>query len=431
MAKFSSLNWWTLVILFIQPIAAVYCGANSTCPEETPCCSQYGECGVGSYCLGACDPRYSFNLSACMPLPACKNTHTKFTSTDQFLSTSKYLGNASEADWIYDGHILEYEDSIIMAMPKSSGGAVVSSTRYLWYGHVDMTMKTSRGQGVITAFILFLNVQDEIDYENVGSELEVMQTNYYYQGILSYNHSTNVTTSNTFDNYHVLGVDWTEDRIEWLVDGKVSRTLTKESTWNATTRQYAYPQTPSRVQISLWPGGAVGAAPGTIAWAGGLVDWDSEDMKNPGYYYAFISEANITCYDPPVGVVKSGTSAYVYTNKEGNSSDIKITDDKTYLGSFDNTGFNPGNDKNTSNANSTESDPSVANLGVGNHPGGSGSNGVTTSSNTYTYSGFMQFAASSSIHTASTGIANAIGNTKKLLATLSIAIAGVISLAML
>jgi beta-glucanase (GH16 family) len=53
----------------------------------------------------------------------------------------------------------------------------------MWYGNVKARFKTSRGAGVITAFILFSDVKDEIDYEFVGTELGDAQTNYYFQGI--------------------------------------------------------------------------------------------------------------------------------------------------------------------------------------------------------------------------------------------------------
>jgi beta-glucanase (GH16 family) len=48
---------------------------------------------------------------------------------------------------------------------------------------VTARFKTSRGQGVVTAFILFSDVKDEIDYEFVGSDLDTAQSNYYHQGI--------------------------------------------------------------------------------------------------------------------------------------------------------------------------------------------------------------------------------------------------------
>lgn len=68
-------------------------------------------------------------------------------------------------------------------MAPDSVGTLLASTTYMWYGNVKATFKTSRGQGVVTAFILLSDVKDEIDYEFVGVDLEHAQSNYYFQGI--------------------------------------------------------------------------------------------------------------------------------------------------------------------------------------------------------------------------------------------------------
>ena len=88
---------------------------------------------------------------------------------------------------------------------------------------------------------------------------------------------------------HEYTVDWTPDALTWYVDGVALRTKFRNETYNATTGQYHYPQSPSRVQLSLWPAGLQSNGAGTIAWAGGLVDWDSSLMTN-GYYYAQVSD---------------------------------------------------------------------------------------------------------------------------------------------
>lgn len=68
-------------------------------------------------------------------------------------------------------------------MAPDSVGTLLASTTYMWYGNVQATFKTSRGQGVVTAFILLSDVKDEIDYEFIGVDLEDAQSNYYFQGI--------------------------------------------------------------------------------------------------------------------------------------------------------------------------------------------------------------------------------------------------------
>jgi len=145
--------------------------------------TEYGECGVGAYCLGGCDPRSSFSLDACAPAPVCKSSTTKFTSMDSIINIGDYLGDASKGEWVAQGEPAQYKDSVLLTMPRKSVGTVLASTAYMWYGNVKATFKTSRGKGVVTAFILLSDVKDEIDYEFVGVDLNTAQTNYYFQGI--------------------------------------------------------------------------------------------------------------------------------------------------------------------------------------------------------------------------------------------------------
>lgn len=53
----------------------------------------------------------------------------------------------------------------------------------MWYGKATAKMMTSGGQGVVSAFILLGDSKDEIDFEFVGADLEVAQTNFYSQGV--------------------------------------------------------------------------------------------------------------------------------------------------------------------------------------------------------------------------------------------------------
>jgi hypothetical protein len=105
------------------------------------------------------------------------------TDTNRILDVSKYLGDPSKADWVAQGEPVKYQNSVLLTMPANSAGTVLASTVYMWYGKVSAKLKTSRGAGVVTAFILLSDVKDEIDYEFVGTELDIAQTNYYFQGI--------------------------------------------------------------------------------------------------------------------------------------------------------------------------------------------------------------------------------------------------------
>lgn len=317
----------------------VSCSSSQNCPEDKPCCSLYGECGTGSYCVGPCNPKYSYNLTSCAPAPICQSGDHTFNNQDRIVKNTKYLGDADAADFVVNNDILSYDDSILLTMSNGSTGTVLTSTRAIWYGKVSATLKTSRTQGVVSSFILMSGVRDEIDYEFIGSFLETAQTNYYWQETLDYQNSRNISLSDTFENYHTYEIDWTPDSITWSVDGQSGRVLNKNDTYNDTTSLYQYPQTPSFIQISLWPGGLASNAEGTINWAGGEINWDSDDIKDPGYFYVTLKDVSIECYDPPSGTTVTGNSSYVYSDVAGLSGNVEIVGNSTVLGSFDATGF--------------------------------------------------------------------------------------------
>lgn len=160
------------------------CSAGSLCPSDAPCCSQYGECGTGAYCLGGCDPMYSFDLNSCMPAPVCQSANYELNSLDDVMPNTEYLGDASQANWVSSGTPVVYQNnSILLTMAPDTVGTLLMSTHYVWYGQISATLTTSQGAGVVTAFIMMSDVKDEIDFEFVGVDLESAQSNYYFQGI--------------------------------------------------------------------------------------------------------------------------------------------------------------------------------------------------------------------------------------------------------
>lgn len=378
-------SWYLIpVILSLLQFAlgdddTISCDKDNKCPKSSPCCSQYGQCGTGAYCLGGCDIRFSYSLDSCMPMPRMTDFNISFTSTKQLEKQDEYLGNSSETDWLYTGYIDTHDDALLLQMPNHTSGTVISSSKYLWYGKVSAKLKTSRDGGVITAFILFSDVQDEIDFEYVGYNLTAPQSNYYHQGILDYNNAKNSSTSDTFKNYHTYTIDWQEDKIDWYVDDEKVRTLEKKDTKNETTGDYDYPQTPSRIQMSLWPGGASSNGLGTIEWAGGEINWDSEDIKKTGYYYAYLKEVEVTTYDLPDDVELDGSDdpddlhAFLFNSTDGNMDNIYLTNKTTWLGNGDATGLDPDNDKKKSSKSTSKSESKS------NSKSKSGSTGTSTS----------------------------------------------------
>lgn len=154
--------------------------------------------------------------------------------------------------------------------------------------------------------------------------------------------------------------------------------LKRSDTWNATANRYDYPQTPSRLQLSLWPAGIPSNGEGTINWAGGLVDWNSQDIQQHGYYYATFGEVDIQCYDPPSGANIQGNTSYIYTDYAATNNTVEITGNSTVLSSFSATGTNMTAGSSTSSASGIASSSSASDSIPGEN-GGSGSGGSAQS----------------------------------------------------
>lgn len=161
------------------------------------------------------------------------------------------------------------------------------------------------------------------------------------------------------------------------MDGNSVRTLEKAKTWNETANRYEFPQSPSRMQLSLWPAGGSSSAEGTIEWAGGKIDWDSEDIKKDGHYTATFGEISVECYKPPTGADIQGDKSYIFTSDSGTNNSIRITNNDTVLASMGATGLDMdvGADKDDSSSTSDASGSVPTNQagGSGNAPGSSSS----------------------------------------------------------
>jgi beta-glucanase (GH16 family) len=207
-----------------------------------------------------------------------------------------------------------------------------------------------------------------------------------------------VDGADTFDDWHTYEIDWTPDQVQWIVDGNVQRTLKKSDTFNETANRYQFPQTPSRLQMSLWPAGQASNAQGTIDWAGGEIDWNSQDIQEKGYYYATIGQVDVQCYTPPSGTTQTGNSAYLFTDEAALEANVEITGNSTVLGSLGATGLDMtlgANSSSSSSATSTGSDSvptsnSGSVGGAGNSTSSTGTSSTEGGSSSTTSSGFSQ-----------------------------------------
>ena len=273
----------------------------------------------------------------------------------KIISVDEYLGYPSEGKLTYTGVITNFQEALLLQMPKDSGGTVVSTAESFLYGRVLVSFKSSLGTGVVSSFILFSNVHDEVDMEFMGFD-GTLESNYYYRGQLDYTHKKTHNVPNIDRVWHKYEIDWQEDETNWYIDGNVVRTLKRKDTWDEGLQEFKYMRTPCRVQLSIWPAGAKSQPPGTRDWAGGEINWNSEIMKKTGYYYAFAKDLEVHPSDE-----NPDHNAFKYV-LNGGEAIVEYTNDKTWLGSMEASGLDPQNSGSLPSLSTSESSSSSLSL---------------------------------------------------------------------
>ncbi|KAL0145045.1 glycoside hydrolase family 16 protein [Mucor lusitanicus] len=141
----------------------------------------------------------------------------------------------------------------------------------LHYGSVSFDLQAAGKAGAVTAAVLLAPGGDEIDFEMLGADHNKVQTNFFYgsnpiYGVNSADTEVNINTASGTHNYTV---DWSPERIEFFVDGKLIRTVENKDDCDK-NGDCTYPTHAAAVQIGLWDSSAVSS---TTEWAKGPIDW--------------------------------------------------------------------------------------------------------------------------------------------------------------
>lgn len=288
-----------------KPKVPIVCNINQHCPVEFPCCSPYGECGRGPICIGGCNPFFSFSPRHCIPHKLQSEPVTRLGAQMRIMEYFKYLITIDQniakeqfanTDFIYSGHILPNRDGDLwLTMPRKTSGSLVATPWEFLHGNVQIKMKIAKGIGVITAIVLISQVGDEIDLEFIGGETTWAQSNFFSQGQLDYTRMMrHPLPGDASEIYNTFGIDWTQDRMQWFINGQLIRTVYKLDTWDNQLKRYKYPSSPSRLEIAVWPGGDETNNPGTISWAGGKIDWEKDPtVVKDGFFHAQVNSIHI------------------------------------------------------------------------------------------------------------------------------------------
>ncbi|KAK7225981.1 hypothetical protein V2G26_013984 [Clonostachys chloroleuca] len=161
-------------------------------------------------------------------------------------------------------------NGVSFTVSKGGDAPQLMSLFYIMFGRVEVTMKAAPGAGIVSSLVLESDVLDEIDIEWLGSDADEVQSNYFGKGqVTSYNRGQFHDLTGTQSKWITYTVDWTKDKIVWMADGTILRSMTESQAESG-----QYPQTPMRVKLGAWAGGDPNYnAAGTVKWARGPTDY--------------------------------------------------------------------------------------------------------------------------------------------------------------
>jgi beta-glucanase (GH16 family) len=264
------------------------------------------------------------------------NPMEKTCPKDVGLNSANFVSNFAsdpnaEDSWSKAAYTtITYDNQGAQFRIASQGQAPTIATNfYFFFGRVDVTMKSASGQGIVSSIVLESDDLDEIDWEFLGGVDNAVQTNFFGKGDTSaYDRMIQYGVDSAQEVYHTYSLDWTAERIQWIIDGTVVRELkyTDSVALNGkvsilptqlisqpTNNQQTYPQTPMKLKLGNWAGGADGQPEGTVTWAGGKTDFS----KAP--FDMYVQDVSITNYNP--------AASYEYSDKSGSWQSIKINKD--------------------------------------------------------------------------------------------------------
>jgi beta-glucanase (GH16 family) len=217
-----------------------------------------------------------------------------------------------------DGTTLSYgSDGAEFKISTSTSAPTISSSKYIFFGQVDVFLKAAPGTGIVSSFILESDDLDEIDWEWLGSTDTSVESNFFGKGnTTTYDRAIYHNVATPIETYHNYSISWTSASTQWYIDGALVRTLNYGDALALGGKNY--PQTPMRIKMGNWVGCASVAAEtnpatqGTCQWAGGAADF-STAASNPFTMLV----ANVTITDFGCG------GNYTYSDETGDWQSIK------------------------------------------------------------------------------------------------------------
>lgn len=242
---------------------------------------------------------------------ACNPLNTTGCPTDPAFGTDyNFVFNTTPAEgaWETTAGTVDYTDNgAEFTINKQGDSPTIRTKFYIFFGRVELWWKVAPGQGIISSMMLLSDDLDEVDWEFLGANGTVVETNYFGKGKGNYTWEGDYAVSGgTTSDYHNYTLDWTNSSLNWYIDGEHVRHLTPEAANNSVN----YPQSPMRLSLGIWAGGDPTEPLGTIEWAGGETNYSN------GPYTMYVKSCRITDYN-------TGT-AYNYTDMSGDWQSIEV-----------------------------------------------------------------------------------------------------------
>ncbi|KAK0289068.1 hypothetical protein LTR35_000443 [Friedmanniomyces endolithicus] len=254
-------------------------------------------CHVAAQTTSTCDPRHN---ASCPNDPALGSGiyNQTFTSTTTELNPNFWNVTSGNAETIQFGN-----NGAELVIAQSGDSVTAQSTFYIMYGVVEVIMQAAAGQGIISTFDLISDDLDEIDVEIMGGNTSYVESNWYGWGNTSQYNALYHKCDGPQQGLHNYTIVWTADKLQWIIDGTVARTLPY-------AKPGRYPQTPCMMKFGIWAGGDSKQPEGTIVWAGGKTDW----TKGP---------FTMTVQSIKITDASTNTSSYSYGDNTGDQKSIK------------------------------------------------------------------------------------------------------------
>ncbi|OMH80775.1 putative glycosidase crf2 [Zancudomyces culisetae] len=270
---------------------------------------------------GVCEIANSFSPQSCWAAQTCQNRAYTFQDPSSLKNIVNVSGSSDSTPFIstfQPDNASIANGNLVVSMANGGNnkgfGSTVMLNSDIGVGTYTARIKTaSVAPGVVSAFALRNNNNgDELDFEWVGKSPNEVQTNYYWNGVLDYtnmvSHDVGANTSADFHDYtFVVG----QDSMQFIVDGKVARVLTKQSTFDAATNTYKFPGTKYSLFFSIWDGGNSGQD-GTAQWAGTPTPWGPNTV-----YTMHVNSLSVQCNSqpptPPTSSVYTTTQVHYVT----------------------------------------------------------------------------------------------------------------------